>query len=74
MNFSKVRHVAMGLGLLVVAAWTSAHLVLLALVLGLLIGYLVGRSSGRRKAVLDTAREIVIAHAPTLGSGGAGHA
>ncbi len=42
-----------------VAAWVFAHLALLALGGGLVIGYLVGRSSGRRKAVLDTAREIL---------------
>jgi ABC-type nitrate/sulfonate/bicarbonate transport system permease component len=66
----KVSHAAIGFGLLVVAAWVSAHLVLLGLVLGLAIGYLIGRVSGRRKAVLDTAREIVLSHARTLGEGG----
>jgi len=65
------RRVAMGLGLLVVAAWVSAHLVLLALGVGLVIGYLIGRGSGRRRAVLDTAQEVVISHARTLGEGGA---
>ena len=65
-----LRHIAMGLGLLVVAAWVSTHLALLALVGGLAIGFLVGRSSGRRKAILDTAREVVVAHARTLGEGG----
>lgn len=65
----KIRHVAIGLGLLVVVAWVSAHLVLLALVLGLAIGYLTGRVSGRRKAVLDTAREMVTTRARTLGEG-----
>lgn len=60
----RIRHVAMGFGLLVVAAWVIAHLALLALGAGLAI-------SGRRKAILDTAREIVTAHARTLGGGGA---
>lgn len=66
----RIRHVAIGFGLLVVAAWVSAHLVLLVLGAGLAIGYLIGRISGRRKAVLDTAKEIVTAHARTLGEGG----
>jgi hypothetical protein len=60
----KLRHVAIGLGLLVVVAWLSAHLALLTLVGGLVIGYLVGRSAGQRKAVLQAA------HARTLGSDG----
>jgi hypothetical protein len=66
-----LRHVAMVLGLFVVIAWVSAHLVLLAPALGLGVGYFVGRASGRRKAVLDAAQEIVISHARTLGEGGA---
>lgn len=66
-----VRHVAMGLGLLVVAAWVSAHLALLILGAGLMIGYGLGRISGRRRAALDAAKEIVTAHARTLGDAGA---
>jgi membrane protein DedA with SNARE-associated domain len=56
----------MGIGLLVVMAWFGAHLALLALALGLGIGYLIGRHSGRRRAVLDEAREIVGERARSL--------
>jgi hypothetical protein len=67
----RILRVAMGIGLLVIVAWVSAHLVLLALALGLTIGYPIGRVSGGRRAVLDEAREIVTARARTLGSEGA---
>jgi uncharacterized membrane-anchored protein YhcB (DUF1043 family) len=65
----KLSRFTIGLGLLVVVGWLSAHLALIALLGGLAIGYLVGRFSGRRKAVVEAAREIVSAHARTLGRG-----
>ncbi len=63
----KLRHFVLGAILLIVGIWIAAHAILVALAAGDLTGYVLGRRSGRRRAVLDAAREILAERARDLG-------